>query len=163
MLAKKAMELKSTGEASWEYARSCIAQNKTKEAKAALEKVVETDKSNIVANRELGSIFYGEKNYEKALPLMKLAYHAKPDGETAYKIAQIFTTQKSPDSAIVYYKEALKDKKLEKPEAGLNWSALFSGRKHKQAARSMKRSIKARQPMILRPCVLCRKSGKGQE
>ncbi|NLG17917.1 MAG: tetratricopeptide repeat protein, partial [Fibrobacter sp.] len=134
-MAKKAMELKFTGEASWEFARSCIAENKTEEAKSALEKVVETDKSNLVANRELGNILYAEKNYEKALPLMKLSYSAQPEGETAYKIALASKEQGSTDSAIIYYKEALKDKKFDKPDAAVDLARLyFKAENFKQAA-----------------------------
>ena len=57
-MAKKAMDIKQTGEASWAYAQACISQNRVGEAKSALEKVVEVDPSNMVAQRALGNIFH---------------------------------------------------------------------------------------------------------
>jgi hypothetical protein len=59
--------------------RSCLALYKTR-GEGALEKVVETDKSNVVANRD-SNIFLREKNFEKDLPLGNLL-SCQPDGET---------------------------------------------------------------------------------
>ena len=87
-LAQKALEVSFTGEASWEYARACIALNKPAEAKQALEKVIATDAGNVVANRELGLIYFTDKQYDKAIALLKIAYDNKPDGDVAYKLGR---------------------------------------------------------------------------
>ncbi len=128
-MAQKAMELRMTGEASWEYARACIAQNKPAEAKKALEKVVETDPNNIVANRELGQLYYDEKNYSKALPLMKLAYSKGPDSEVAFRIANACKETKQIDQAIEFYEKAANDKTSPKMEAVLELARLYYEKK----------------------------------
>lgn len=134
-MAKKAIELKPTGEASWVYAQACIALNKTVDAKSALEKVVEGDPANVVASRALGELFYKEKNYVKALPLLKVALAAHPDGETALSIATAFKTMGKVDSAALYYKEASRDRKSPKPEAFLELGRIyFQQEKFKECA-----------------------------
>ena len=45
-LAKKALDKNFTAEASWQYAKACIALNRSVEAKAALEKVIQGDSGN---------------------------------------------------------------------------------------------------------------------
>ena len=104
--AKKALDVNFTAEASWEYARACIALNKPADAKKALEKVVEADPANITAVKELGIILYNEKSYPKALELLKAVYAKQPDGVLALKIGMA----SPPESAIVYIKMA-KEKK----------------------------------------------------
>ena len=47
-LAKKASDIKSTGEASWEYAQALIALNRAEEAKPALEKLLESPNMSIL-------------------------------------------------------------------------------------------------------------------
>ncbi len=111
-MAQKATAIKATGEASWEYARALIALKRTKEAKAPLEKLVETDKKNTVANRELGNIYYDDKEYAKALPLLLLTQAAQPSGEIASKIGLIYQTNQNADSAIYFFREASKDKQF---------------------------------------------------
>ena len=124
-MAKKALAIKTTGEASWEYARACLAL-KSPETKAALEKVVETDKANAIANRELGNIYYKEKNFEKALPLLKNAYNSQTDGETAFKLATAYQKQQNSDSAAHYFKEATRDKNFKNSdEASLELSRIY--------------------------------------
>lgn len=133
-MAKKAMKIKETGEASWEYARACIALKKTSDAKEALEKVVETDKSNIVANRALGMIYYESKSYDKALPLLKKSNDEKNEGEIAYTIAGIYKIQKNFDSATVYMREAVRDKNFSKPEVAVELANIyFDAKKYKDA------------------------------
>jgi tetratricopeptide (TPR) repeat protein len=61
--ASKALEQSFTPEASWEYARACIKLNRAADAKKALEKVIETTPENAIANRELGVIYFNEKQF----------------------------------------------------------------------------------------------------
>ncbi|MBN2189480.1 MAG: tetratricopeptide repeat protein [Chitinispirillaceae bacterium] len=107
-MAKKALEKNFTAEASWEYARACIALSKPAEAKTALEKVIASDSTNAIANKELGGIYFAESNWQKALPLLKKTYAAKPDGELAYRIGKAyFGSSGVSDSAIAYLKDAV--------------------------------------------------------
>ena len=62
--ANKALEQNFTAEASWEYARACIKLNRATDAKKALEKVIESDPENAIANRELGVIYYNSKEFD---------------------------------------------------------------------------------------------------
>jgi len=124
-MAKKAMEIKPTGEASWAFAQACITLNKVSEAKAALEKVCEMDPSNTVAQRALGNVLFKEKNYAKAVGYLKKAYAAKPDGETAMDLALAYKTIGNLDTAIIFYKEAFRDKKSGNPEAGLELGRIY--------------------------------------
>jgi tetratricopeptide (TPR) repeat protein len=111
-MAKKAMELKPSGDASWEYARSCIALGKPAEAKVALERVVDADPSNVVANRELGLLYYKANDYQKALSLLKVAMRNGGNAEIAGMIATAFKSQNQLDSAAVYFKIAAQDPKF---------------------------------------------------
>lgn len=107
-MAKKALEKNFTAEASWEYARACIALSRPVEAKAALEKVIASDSTNAIAGRELGNIYFSEGNWQKALPLLKKTFSARPEGEMAYKIGKsYFGSSGVSDSAIAYLKEAV--------------------------------------------------------
>ncbi len=106
-LAKKALDKNFTAEASWQYARACIALNRSVEAKAALEKVIQGDSGNVIANKELGNIYYNNKEWQKALPLLKKSYQKSPDGGLAYKIGKAYAGAGTPDSAITYMKEAI--------------------------------------------------------
>jgi tetratricopeptide (TPR) repeat protein len=134
-MAKKAIELKATGEASWEFAKACIALNRTAEAKSALEKVVESDKSNLVAAAALGTIYYNAKEYRKALPSLLSAYSSKADGESALKIGISYKTLNVLDSAAIFYKEAIKDPKFAKPDAALELARiLYQTEKYAEAA-----------------------------
>lgn len=54
-IAKKATKIQLTAEAGWEYAKACIALGRPAEAKDALVKVLESDPTNVIANRELGT------------------------------------------------------------------------------------------------------------
>lgn len=109
-MAKKALEQKFTGEASWQYAKACIELKRPSEAKKALEKVMETDPSNIVANRELGSIYFNDKQYSKAIPLLKKSYAKKASPDVANKIGTCYLKSKDYGSAIGYIKKALNKK-----------------------------------------------------
>ena len=107
MLAKKALDKNFTAEASWEYAKACIALNRSVEAKAALEKVIQGDSANSIANKELGNIYFKEETWGKALPLLKKSYLKNPDAVLAYKIGKSFAGTSMPDSSVFYLKEAV--------------------------------------------------------
>ncbi|MDR0306106.1 MAG: tetratricopeptide repeat protein [Chitinispirillales bacterium] len=128
-MAKKAMDIKMTGEASWEYARALIGQGKAGEAKRALEEVVKTDQSNVVANRELGQIYYKEKDFAKALPLLKRAIARQADSDIALQIAIAHREQNQIDSAIVYFNRAASDRSKPKAEALLEVAQLYYANK----------------------------------
>jgi len=124
-MAEKAMELRSTGEASWEFARACIGLGKAKEAKAALEKVVESDPNNVVANRELGRIYYDAKDFNNALPLMKKSLARQMDGELALRIALAHKQLGQNDAAIEFFNKAASDKSTPKPEVIIELARLY--------------------------------------
>jgi len=105
--AKKALDLQQTGEASWEFARACIALKRPKDAKDALEKVIENDPNNVAACRGLAGIYWDEKAYAKALPLLKTAYATQPNAEDAYKIGSVLFESGKTDSAMFYLKDAI--------------------------------------------------------
>ncbi|MBD3346968.1 MAG: tetratricopeptide repeat protein [Chitinivibrionales bacterium] len=108
--AKKALELNFTGDASWQYANACIKLDRSAEAKKALEKVIETDPDNIVANRELGNIYFNDKEYSKAIPLLQKAYEKKANADVAYKIGKSYLETGNTQSAIDYLNKTLKEK-----------------------------------------------------
>ncbi len=134
-MAKKALDQKFTGEASWEYARACIALKKPAEAKKALEKVIETDPANIVANRELGIIYYNDKQYKQAVPLLKKSYEKKATAEVAYQIGKCYLEIKKTDAAIEYLKKAIA-KKATLYEAGLDLARAYYHEKNFSGAAS---------------------------
>ena len=105
--ANKALEQNFTPEASWEYARACIKLNRAAEAKKALEKVIETDSSNVTANRELGVIYYNDKQFDKAIPLLRKSYATQPDGNVAFGLGKAYMETGNAESSIEYFKEAL--------------------------------------------------------
>ncbi|NLD99697.1 MAG: tetratricopeptide repeat protein, partial [Fibrobacter sp.] len=106
-MAKKALDINFTAEASWEYARACISLNRSAEAKKALEKVIQSDSSNTIANRELGNIYYAEGVWVKAIPLLKKMYGSAQDGAVAYKIGKAYVEIGVADSALKYLKESI--------------------------------------------------------
>jgi len=124
-IAKKAIALKESGEASWEFARACIALNKSADAKKALEKVVETDKSNIGAAKELGIIHFNAKDYKKAIPAMRAVYDSKADGDLAIKIGTAYKNSNILDSAAFFFGESLKDPKSSKTETAIDLARLY--------------------------------------
>jgi tetratricopeptide (TPR) repeat protein len=106
-MAKKALEVNFTAEASWEYAKACIALNRSAEAKTALEKVIQSDPKNAIANRELGNIYYNEKDYIRAASLLAKDYKKETDGFAVYKIGKSYNEAGKADSAIIYLKDAI--------------------------------------------------------
>ena len=133
-MAKKALEQKFTGEASWQYAKACIELNRPAEAKKALEKVIETDPSNIVANRELGVIYFDDKQYDQAIPLLIKAYDKKETADVAYMIGTCYLKTKNTNSAIEYIKKAL-EKKSSMHQARLELArAYYNQKKYDNAA-----------------------------
>ena len=105
--ANKALEQNFTPEASWEYARACIKLNRAADAKKALEKVIETDSSNATANRELGVIYYNDKQFDKAIPLLKKSYATQPDANVAFGLGKAYMETGNAESSIEFFKEAL--------------------------------------------------------
>jgi tetratricopeptide (TPR) repeat protein len=106
-MAQKALELNFTAEASWEYARACIKLNRAAEAKKALEKVIEADSANAIANRELGNIYFSDKQFDKAVPLLQKSYALQPDADLAFKLGKADLEANRIDDAINYLKEAV--------------------------------------------------------
>lgn len=106
-MARKALEVNFTAEASWEYAKACIALNRSAEAKTALEKVIQSDPKNAIANRELGNIYYNEKDYIRASSLLAKDYKKETDGFAVYKIGKSFNEAGKADSAIIFLKDAI--------------------------------------------------------
>ena len=115
-MAESALKVNFTAEASWEYAKACIALKKPGDAKKALEKVIAGDSGNVIANRELGNIYYNDKEFGKALPLMKRSYSEKADGDVAFRIGKAYVETGVPDSAMAYLKIAI-DRKSNVSEA----------------------------------------------
>jgi tetratricopeptide (TPR) repeat protein len=133
-MAKKALDKSFTAEASWEYAKACIAQSKPAEAKSALEKVIESDPNNQIANKELGNIYFNDGVWQKALPLLKKTYAIKADPELSYKIGKSFVgAGTQPDSAIFFLKEAI-GKPGVPPSAGLELARAYYGQGNFAAA-----------------------------
>ena len=122
---KRPWSSKRRGDASWEYARACIALGKPAEAKAALESVVEIDPSNVVANRELGLLYYKANDYQKALSLLKVAMKSGGSAEIAGMIATAFKSQNQLDSAVAYLKIAAQDPKLPAASASLELARIY--------------------------------------
>jgi len=106
-MAQKALDVNFTAEASWEYASACIKLKRPADAKKALEKVIETDSSNAIANRELGNIYYADKQYDKAFPLLQKSYATQPDADLAYRLGKAYLEVNKVDDAINYLKEAV--------------------------------------------------------
>jgi len=106
-MAQKALDINFTAEASWEYASACIKLNKPADAKKALEKVIQSDPSNAIANRELGNIYYNDKQYDKALPLLEKSYSSQPDANMAFRLAKVCIALNKIDDAIQYLKDAV--------------------------------------------------------
>lgn len=106
-MAKKAIAINFTVDASWEYARACIALGRSAEAKAALEKVLQTDPENEIAIRELGNIYYTEKAWSKAVPLLKKFSNKQPSGEYMFKIGNSYAELGVADTAITYLQKSI--------------------------------------------------------
>jgi len=104
---KKAMDLNPGGPGCWEYAKACISLKKTALAKDALEKTVAYDPSNAVAGKGLAEIYWKEKDYEKAIPLLKSAYAANPNAQDAYRIGKSLLEASKYDSAMYFLKDAV--------------------------------------------------------
>ncbi|MDR0305972.1 MAG: tetratricopeptide repeat protein [Chitinispirillales bacterium] len=117
-MAENALRKNFTAEASWEFAKACIALKRPADAKKALEKIIETDPNNLIANRELGNIYYDEGDYTKAVPLIRRSYRENADGEIAFKIGRAYMEIGVADSAMVYLKEAV-NRKTNVSEASL--------------------------------------------
>lgn len=106
-MAERALKVNFTAEASWEYARACILLKRPADAKKALEKIIATDSSNVIANRELGNIYYNVGEFANAIPLMKRSYRERADGEVAFRIGRSYVEAGVPDSALIYLKVAV--------------------------------------------------------
>ncbi|MDR2592441.1 MAG: tetratricopeptide repeat protein [Chitinispirillales bacterium] len=106
-MAERALKVNFTAEASWEYARACILLKRPADAKKALEKIIATDSANVIANRELGNIYYNLGEFANAIPLMKRSYKERADGEVAFRIGRSYVEAGVPDSALIYLKIAV--------------------------------------------------------
>lgn len=100
--AQKAFDAEPSAEAGWEFAKACIALNRASEAKSALEKVIQADPQNPVANKALGLIYFDEKNWTSALPLLKKSLVVKSDPDLILKAGKSLLYSGNADSAIVY-------------------------------------------------------------
>jgi tetratricopeptide (TPR) repeat protein len=125
-MAQKALDQNFTGEASWEYARAAIALDKPAEAKKALEKVIETDPDNVVANRELGLIYFDDKQYRQAAPLLIKSYENKADPNVAYKIGKAYLESGNDNAAVEYLKKTI-EQKSSFYQAGLDLARAYYG------------------------------------
>jgi len=105
-MAQKALDVNFTADASWEYARACIKLSKAPEAKKALEKVIQADSSNAIANRELGNIYFNDKQYAEALPLLQRSYATQPDADLAFRLGKVCLELNRVDDAVAYLKDA---------------------------------------------------------
>ncbi len=145
-MAQKALEVNFAAEASWEYARACIKLNKASEAKKALEKVIQSDSSNAIANRELGNIYFNSKQYEEALPLLKRSYATQPDADLAFKLGKVCLELNRVDDAIGYLTEAT-SKNPGLTEAGLTLARSYFKKEKFLAAASEYEKIASRPEM----------------
>ncbi|MBN1757396.1 MAG: tetratricopeptide repeat protein [Chitinispirillaceae bacterium] len=106
-MAQKALAIKFTAEASWEYAQACIAIGRPSEAKKAMEKVLESDSSNVIAARELANIYFSEGAWSSAVPLLKRGFSKNASGELAFQIGKAYAELGVGDSALSYLKKAV--------------------------------------------------------
>ncbi len=104
---RKAFELTPDANAAWQFARASIKLGKPTEAKAALEKVIAADPTNVAANSSLGQIYYDEKEYAKACTLLELAYKNGASKELAYKVALSYRSSNQKDKAKEFYNLAV--------------------------------------------------------
>ncbi|MCL2218735.1 MAG: tetratricopeptide repeat protein [Chitinispirillia bacterium] len=142
-MAEAALKVNFTAEASWEFARACIALNRPADAKQALEKVIASDRNNAIANRELGNIYFNDREFAKAIPLMRRSYQEKSDGMVAFRLGLAYLETKKPDSAIIYLRVAA-DRNANAAEArGLMARALVEGKKFKEAVEPLEALVKA--------------------
>lgn len=126
-MAKKALDVNFTADASWEYASACIKLGRAADAKKALEKVIETDPNNAVANRELGSIYFTDKEYPKAITLLRKSYDNGKDPNTAMRIATCYREVGKLDSALAFMEIAVAGG-LKSPEVVLDLARIYFGR-----------------------------------
>ncbi|MCL2182161.1 MAG: tetratricopeptide repeat protein [Chitinispirillia bacterium] len=164
-MAEAALKVNFTAEASWEYARACIALKRPADAKQALEKVIASDPNNAIANRELGNIYFNDGEFGKAIPLMRRSYQEKADGEVAFRIGKAYLEAGMRDSAVIYLKIAA-DRNASAAEArGLMARALVEGRKFKEAIEPLEALVKAQPNNIeyLRMLSACYESAKARE
>ncbi|HEX7510327.1 MAG TPA: tetratricopeptide repeat protein, partial [Chitinivibrionales bacterium] len=132
--AKKALDIKFTGDAAWEFAHACIALNRSAEAKKALEKVAETDPENVSAQKELGIIYYNEKAYDKAIDLLKTALSKEPNDEALiFKIGKAYNEAGNLDSALVYLKGP-NNRRISLPEANIELARIYFKQQRYDAA-----------------------------
>lgn len=127
-MARKALAVNYTAEASWEFARACIALGRAGDAKKAMEKVIQSDSSNAVAARELAAIYFKEGSWSSAIPLLKRGFRKEGSGEIAFQIGKAYGELGVADSAIVFLREAL-GRGGPKPASGIMLARAFSVKK----------------------------------
>lgn len=140
-MAQKALQKNFTAEASWEYARACISLNRSAEAKKALEKVIQSDSSNTIANRELGQIYFNEKAWDKSIALLKKISKKEQNEQIAYKIGKAYLEKGIADSAVNFLKLAASTNGNSETSIDLA-RAYFSQRNYKLAAEEFRKVSK---------------------
>ncbi len=145
-MAQKALDVNFSAEASWEYASACIKLKRPAEAKKALEKVIEGDSSNAIANKELGNIYYSDKQYDKAFPLLQKSYSVQPTAELAYRLGKAYLEVNRIDDAINFLKEAVA-KKPDMTDAEIDLARSYFKREKYLAAASEYEKIGSRSEM----------------
>ena len=133
-MAQKALDIKFTAEASWEYAKACIELGRPGDAKKAMEKVLESDSSNIIAARELANIYFNEGNWSGAVPLLKRSFAKNTSGDLAFQIGKAYAELGVGDSALVYLKKAIEKNGPAIPAKMMLARAYFSKKKFGECA-----------------------------
>jgi tetratricopeptide (TPR) repeat protein len=105
--ASKSLTLRAAAPAAREYAAASIALGKTGQAKTALQKALDLDPKNVAVIRTLADLYWKERAFDKALPLMRTACAASPNAEEAYRIGHALLDAGKTDSALVFLKDAI--------------------------------------------------------
>ena len=89
-------------------ADSYIKLNKLPEAEFILERILDRDAENVIANKLYGDIYFDRKNYERAAHSYENYVLYKPnDISVLNKLAQSFMLQKKYEKAILYINKSL--------------------------------------------------------
>jgi tetratricopeptide (TPR) repeat protein len=142
-MAEAALRVNFTAEASWELARACIALNRPADARQALEKIIEVDAANVIANRELGNIYFNAGEFARAVPLLRRSFANQADGEVAFRLGRAFLETGVPDSAVVYLRAAIARNAHAAEARALQARALVAGRKFAEAVEPLEALLRA--------------------
>ena len=105
--ANKSLKLNFSVDATWEYARACIKLNRGADAEKALEKVIQADTGNAIASRELSVIYFNDKEFALAVPLLRKSYALHADAQVAYMLGTACLESNDLNCALDYLKEAV--------------------------------------------------------